>query len=252
MITKAIIKATPELNGNSYRVYIPLLRNANDDEIDATFNATLAYTKGIVNSLKVNDVVFISFEDNFYSKPVILGSLYKGGVEQDVTTQALLKTLTVSERMDMGDTLSTNNDRAIRDNTDSINGLRKDLNGRIDLINTSLDQLNDRVDSIVETIAEGMVTSLDRETADAYDVIVVYGYKENAPVPNQTCFVFMPSQIDTQTNFQIEQASGQSDTIWNYRIRINEGGDGRIYWFTDLDYSGSSVFVGTKVIGIRG
>ena len=112
--------------------------------------------------------------------------------------------------------------------------------------------MNDRVDSIVETIAEGMVTSLDRETADAYDVIVVYGYKENAPVPNQTCFVFMPSQIDTQTNFQIEQASGQSDTIWNYRIRINEGGDGRIYWFTDLDYSGSSVFVGTKVIGIRG
>lgn len=252
MITKAIIKAIPELNGNIYRVYIPLLRNANDEEIDATFNATLAYTKGIVNSLNVNDVVFVSFEDSLYSKPVIIGSLYKGGIEDNVTTQALLKTLTVSEKVSAGNTLLITGGVTTKDNTESIYGLREDLTSKTDSINESIDEIRNTVDSMVETIAEGAITSIDRRVANEYDLIVVYGYKENAPAPNQTCFVFMPSQLNTQTNFQIEQASGNSPSIWNYRIRLNVGGDGRIYWFSDLDYSGSAVFIGTKVIGIRG
>lgn len=126
MITKAIIKSTPALDGNKYTVYIPILRNANDSESDAIFEASLCYTSGIINSLKVDDVVFVSFEDNLYNKPVILGKLFKANSEDNITTQIIAKTLKVTENLDLQNK-SNIQDTAIKEAEQSIEGLRKDI-----------------------------------------------------------------------------------------------------------------------------
>lgn len=78
MITKGIVKELNRQGGNTFRVYIPLLRTAADGEGDAIFPATLCCIGGMNGSLKVGDVVFVGFEDNYYDKPVILGKLFLG------------------------------------------------------------------------------------------------------------------------------------------------------------------------------
>lgn len=82
MLTKGIIKRLTEDNDNHYKVYIPLLRKASQDESDATFEATLSYITGIKNYLKVGDVVFLGFEDGNWDKPVIVGKLFTTNEEE--------------------------------------------------------------------------------------------------------------------------------------------------------------------------
>lgn len=99
MITKAIVKSTPGVNSNKYRVYIPLLRNANDEEIDATFDAALCFTNGLFYSVSVDDVVYVAFEDNYYEKPVIIGKLYTNREDKgNIPTQITVKTINVLDK----------------------------------------------------------------------------------------------------------------------------------------------------------
>ena len=97
MITKAVIRALAREGSNYFRVYIPLLRTAADDEEDAIFNATLCSISGIKYDLKVGDVVFVGFEDNYYDKPVILGKLFLNK-DEEITTQITVKTLKVTDK----------------------------------------------------------------------------------------------------------------------------------------------------------
>lgn len=99
MITKAIVKSTPSVNSNKYTVYIPLLRNANDSEVDATFDATLCFTNGLFYSVFVDDVVYVDFEDNYYEKPVIIGKLYTNREDKNnIPTQITVKTINVLDK----------------------------------------------------------------------------------------------------------------------------------------------------------
>lgn len=100
MITKAIIKQLNTLNDNHFLVYIPLLRKANAPESSATLSATLIVLPGVENSLKVDDVVFVTFEDNQMDKPVILGKLYTGK-EDNITTNLTVKSLVSLENTDL-------------------------------------------------------------------------------------------------------------------------------------------------------
>lgn len=94
MITKAIIKRLNTDNDNHFRVYIPLLRKANNTEDDATLDATLIYIRGLENTFKVGDIVFVDFENNQYSSPVILGLLYLGKeITDEITTNATFKSI---------------------------------------------------------------------------------------------------------------------------------------------------------------
>lgn len=82
MITKGIIKALPsELGSNKYSVVIPYFQKAGVDYSEGSIStqvreATCCNTPGIDNGLHVDDVVFISFEDNKLDKPVIIGKLF--------------------------------------------------------------------------------------------------------------------------------------------------------------------------------
>lgn len=80
MVTKAIIVKTPSINNNIYTIRIPIFESANSvnnsNNSFITYDATLCSSPGISFGLKVGDCVFISFEDNKYSKPVIIGKLF--------------------------------------------------------------------------------------------------------------------------------------------------------------------------------
>lgn len=109
MITKAIVKETNKIGTNKFKVYIPLLRNANDEERDAIYDATLCYTAGIMYTLKVNDVVFVDFEDNLMEKPVILGKLYRGDTEDNSDVQLKVKTINITEKCSLPENTTISN-----------------------------------------------------------------------------------------------------------------------------------------------
>ena len=78
MITKAIIEQ--KLDEFQYKVRIPIFDRTSDSTY-FTDTAELAIAvasvpKGITNTLEVNDIVFVGFEDNNIANPVILGQLY--------------------------------------------------------------------------------------------------------------------------------------------------------------------------------
>lgn len=81
MITKGIIKAI-DYNTNVCTVRIPLFEGAgNPDEITA--EAIISTTPGVANCYKEQDVVLLSFEENSYNKPIVLGKLYLGANNED-------------------------------------------------------------------------------------------------------------------------------------------------------------------------
>lgn len=134
MITKAIVKGIPDVNNNKYRIYIPLLRNANDSEIDATFDATLCFLNGVFYSLAVDDVVYVEFEDNYYEKPVIIGKLYTNKEDKNnIPTQLTVKTINVLDKAQFPsnteiDSKSTSNFyKNIKSIQDDIWSLRKQI-----------------------------------------------------------------------------------------------------------------------------
>lgn len=94
MITKAIVQSI-NATGTRCRVRIPLFETASSStpiEADALVNIT----PGIFNNLAVNDVVFISFEENEINRPIILGKLFRGAdAESNVRGGTIVDTLKV-------------------------------------------------------------------------------------------------------------------------------------------------------------
>lgn len=73
MITKAIITELPN-NNNLFKVWIPVF----DKNLDNKYisEAVLCYNTSDLSAYNLNDVVYVGFEDNYLSKPIILGRLF--------------------------------------------------------------------------------------------------------------------------------------------------------------------------------
>ena len=78
MITKAIIEQIED-DGYHYRVRIPVLHKIENAPGSTPFKelpiALVCYAPGCRPNLNVGDVVYVGFENNQYSDPVILGML---------------------------------------------------------------------------------------------------------------------------------------------------------------------------------
>lgn len=92
MITKGKIIKTPSkyytnkdgqtMFDNKFVVDLPIFNSSGinkDNSMSASqVNATLCYQPGNLDSYRVGDVVYVTFEDNDYSRAVIIGKLYLG------------------------------------------------------------------------------------------------------------------------------------------------------------------------------
>ena len=79
MITKAIVEAI--VNAYSFRVRIPVINRSKDAAFhtptEELYISSICTVAGCIPNVRVGDIVYVSFEDNDLSKPVILGYLYK-------------------------------------------------------------------------------------------------------------------------------------------------------------------------------
>ena len=108
MITKGKILSTPFNNiDNTFLVEINLFKTAGNlpegSKLDASKQtATLCLSAGMDNNYKIGDIVYLAFEENDLSKPVIIGKLFtnvdvSGNLrEKEPVGSADLQALTVS------------------------------------------------------------------------------------------------------------------------------------------------------------
>jgi hypothetical protein len=81
MITKGYVIKKSTDSSNKYSVRIPILESAgiglNSNGLNSSvYDCTLSHNPGTYEALRPGDCVFISFEDNNYAKPIILGKLF--------------------------------------------------------------------------------------------------------------------------------------------------------------------------------
>lgn len=95
MIAKAVIEEKIE---NKFKVRIPLFESAGGSG-ECILLATLCYVPGNLDCYNVGDVVFVAFENNQISNPVIIGKLYTGPEEANtcLNTSSVLKVKTQAE-----------------------------------------------------------------------------------------------------------------------------------------------------------
>lgn len=108
MLTKGIVKSINR-SGNRCIVELPLFQTASDPnpiELEATINIT----PGLFNNLFINDIVFVSFEENALEKPVVLGKLFRGTANENATNggAAILDTLRVNSAAALPSTTTFN------------------------------------------------------------------------------------------------------------------------------------------------
>ena len=85
MLTKGEIISI-DYTGNTCKVHVPFFDGAVGGE-PFIQNAIIINPPGIFNGYKVGDTVEVSFEDNEYSKLVVLGKLYLG-IEREMAEEA--------------------------------------------------------------------------------------------------------------------------------------------------------------------
>ena len=87
MVTRGIVEAV--LNEYSYKVRIPIFDRIEADAEHTDYNslstAVASIPKGLNNSIKVGDVIFLTFENNNLTEPIIIGQLYREAITNDVT-----------------------------------------------------------------------------------------------------------------------------------------------------------------------
>lgn len=84
MLTKGIILSIDQ-SSNTCQVRIPIFEGAGNKTI-AQAEATFAISPGHFNNYAVDDVVFVEFENNQISCPVVVGKLYLGQAAETAGT----------------------------------------------------------------------------------------------------------------------------------------------------------------------
>jgi hypothetical protein len=85
MITKGILK-TINYNENSCTVRIPLFETTSSTN-EVVLPAIFLTQPGSYNGYSEGDVVFVDFENNSLSNPIIIGKLYLGAIKEKATSK---------------------------------------------------------------------------------------------------------------------------------------------------------------------
>ena len=100
MVTRGIVQEI--ITPYKYRVRMPIFDGVSESPYKVSdsnlCSAVVSIPKGMHDSYKVGDVVFIAFEDNSWSKPVIIGHLYRKALNDDESTSLVrCRSVTVTE-----------------------------------------------------------------------------------------------------------------------------------------------------------
>ena len=111
MVTKGIIQSI-NFNGNTCTIRLPFFETTHNDPIVIT--ATFSNTPGMYNGYKVNDVVWVAFEDGQMETPVVIGKLYLGAEKEKADPRGTVNT----EAFTVSKTAAIPADTYLRSNTD--------------------------------------------------------------------------------------------------------------------------------------
>lgn len=103
MLTRAIVEKV--INEYTYKVRIPMFDRIQGDAEYTDYNslreAVACVPKGINNSIKEGDIVFIIFENNGMTEPVIIGQLYREAVVNIPDSSINCRSLKVTETVQL-------------------------------------------------------------------------------------------------------------------------------------------------------
>lgn len=144
MITTGIILSK---NGeNSYNVNIPDLVGGNE-----TFNSVATVCSSINNKLdlKINDVVYINFENNRRENPIIIGVLVNDGSNADVNLNSLKvkRNFQLPQQTSIGAINSTN--------LNSLIGVSENIQNQLDSIDKKFLDIKDEINKFDLNISKG-------------------------------------------------------------------------------------------------
>ena len=98
MITRAIIKS---IFGNKCSIEVPLFSNDNSKSIPVLPEAVMMIPPGMIGQYAEGDVVVISFEENMFNRPIVLGKLYTGTNSAKQASATMLSRTTEIETTDI-------------------------------------------------------------------------------------------------------------------------------------------------------
>lgn len=173
MLTKGYIVELSTSTNNKFKVRIPLFDSAGQDTLtneDNIVEATLCYEPSNLDSYEVGDCVFIEFENDEESKPVIIGKLYTTDSKEN-RGLGNLSTLNVSSSATLP-LDSTLGDVKLQAIIDSLK-LSKANSDRIDQLDTGgSEKINELTKLINNEISERknadteLQTNIDKEIED--------------------------------------------------------------------------------------
>lgn len=107
--------------------------------------------------------------------------------------------------------------------------------------------ITDKTFSTIATIFQGDSNGIALSLIQNYDFIIIDGYKENVSSPNKTTIILTKYDINNPTQWSIRLVANE----WEYTLRLSSDGT-NLYFYSTNDYSSSTVFRLTEIIGIKG
>lgn len=167
MITKAIIVGKSDIEGeeNKYRVRIPIIHGVEGSPQCTPDNllptASICGIPGFTNTVRDGDIVFVVFENDELSNPVIMGQLITNTNAYDVNTvnttdtraNAVLQTLSFFDSLSGGYTSAslpknTTIGNVTAEQLSFLIGLKTNVQDQIDALNASLAGISQMIDQI--------------------------------------------------------------------------------------------------------
>lgn len=140
MLTKGIVEEIVDQYTIKVRlpIYDKLAESMQSTSIEDLAEAIICTIPNITNTLSINDIVIVGFEDDDISKPIILGQLYRNKESDSIANLKLGELTTISTTKLNYNTFIGN---ITPNEIETLSGAKDNLQRQIDLLNDEIQQL---------------------------------------------------------------------------------------------------------------